>query len=571
MIITQDEYNIVKQTNRYLHIKINLLNYKFQLVDELSGTLVGDPTFTINSESDMRRTCSFSLVPTDSSFDIKNGNKIWMDKYVQIYIGIENNKMDNITYSNMGIYMIHNPSSTYSEINNTVTIQGIDLMGKLTGLRNGNLEGIPYLIPEGSNVKEAVIACLQEAGFENYIVEEYEITTPYEIKIDVGGTIYDILRELRDILPNYQMYFDVDGIFHFEPIPSGNNEQIFIDDDVWNRVLIDYNKSTDFSTVKNVIEVFGKTHDIDNFGGTAIVNENNYEINISGLTELNSYLKIGFLTNKKIETPNLKINDFQIYPIKNEDGTIPVFSDEEKYYVVKFKQDEDLFNIKTYQNLNESYDGELLATLDNGIYKITNENITSLKDKDIIQFVTPLIGNESIYQPELKINELESIKISTIVPLNNNCLYTLIFKKGDDSKNYFEFLGNIQPYAIAKEENPDSPFYVNGRLGEIRIVLSGGEYDNIYTDNLAQERANWELYTRCKLQDSITINCLPIYWADVNKVISITLPNKIGNEETNLYIIKSINTTFGITGVQSIQCMRYYPYYSNYIKNLKEV
>lgn len=483
MIITQDEYNVVKQTNRYLHMKINLLNYKFQIVDELSGTLVGDPTFTINSDSDMRRTCAFSLVPTDSSFDIKNGNKVWMDKYVQIYIGIENSRTDDITYSNQGIYMVHNPNSIYSATNNTITIQGIDLMAKLTGLRNGNLEGLPYLIEQGSSVREAVIACLKEAGFDRYVVEEYEITTPYEIKVDVGGTVYNILTELRDILPNYQMYFDVDGIFHFEQIPSGNNEQIFIDDDIWSRVLIDYSKSIDFTTVKNYIEVFGKTHDITNFGNTAEIEENIYKITIEGLLNLRDYVKIGFITTEPLLNPMLKVNEYNAYPILNEDGTVPELAEGEQYYVVKFKEYED------------STDEEL--------------------------------------------------------------------------KGYFEFMGNVQPYAIAKEENPDSPFYINGRLGIIRIVLSGGEYDNIYTDALAQERANWELYTRCKLQDSITLNCLPIYWIEVNKVISITLPNKQGDEETNLYIIKSVNTTYGVTGVQSIQCMRYYPYYSNYIRNLK--
>lgn len=571
MIITQDEYNVVKQTNRYLHMKINLLNYKFQIVDELSGTLVGDPTFTINSDSDMRRTCAFSLVPTDSSFDIKNGNKVWMDKYVQIYIGIENSKTDDITYSNQGIYMVHNPNSTYSATNNTVTIQGIDLMAKLTGLRNGNLEGLPYLIEQGSNVREAVIACLKEAGFDRYVVEEYEITTPYEIRVDVGGTVYNILTELRDILPNYQMYFDVDGIFHFEQIPSGNNEQIFIDDDIWNRVLIDYSKSIDFTTVKNYIEVFGKTHDITNFGGTATINDDTYEIKIESLTELRDYLKVGFITDKKITNPKLKINDFNSYPIKKENGEEPEFSDsgESDYYVVKFIEDEDLFEIKNENQLDDEYTGELLATIDIGTYLLKIEGIDELTDGMEIKFVTPKAGNDILLQPKLKINELDEIIISTNKSLKDNTEYTVIYRKGDESKNYFQFLGNVQPHAIAQEENPESPFYVNGRLGIIRIVLSGGEYDNIYTNDLAQERANWELYTRCKLQDSITLNCLPIYWAEVNKVISITLPNKQGDEETNLYIIKSVNTTYGVAGVQSIQCMRYYPYYSNYIRNLK--
>ena len=571
MIITQDEYNVVKQTNRYLHMKINLLNYKFQIVDELSGTLVGDPTFTVNADSDMRRTCAFSLVPTDSSFDIKNGNKVWMDKYVQIYIGIENSRTDDITYSNQGIYMVHNPNSTYSATNNTVTIQGIDLMAKLTGLRNGNLEGLPYLIEQGSNVREAVIACLKEAGFDRYVVEEYEITTPYEIKVDVGGTVYNILTELRDILPNYQMYFDVDGIFHFEQIPSGNNEQIFIDDDIWSRVLIDYSKSIDFTTVKNYIEVFGKTHDINNFGGVANISDDTYEIKIESLTKLRDYLKIGFITDKKIDNPKLKINDFNSYPIKKEGGGQPEFSDngESDYYVVKFIEDEDLFEIKSETPLDFDYSGDLLATIDIGTYVIKKEGLEELTDGTEIKFVTPKTGNNILLQPKLRINDLDEILISTNESLKDNTEYIVVYKKGDETKNYFEFMGNVQPYAIAKEENPDSPFYINGRLGIIRIVLSGGEYDNIYTNALAQERANWELYTRCKLQDSITLNCLPIYWAEVNKVISITLPNKQGNEETNLYIIKSINTTYGVTGVQSIQCMRYYPYYSNYVRNLK--
>ena len=571
MIITQDEYNVVKQTNRYLHMKINLLNYKFQIVDELSGTLVGDPTFTVNADSDMRRTCAFSLVPTDSSFDIKNGNKVWMDKYVQIYIGIENSRTDDITYSNQGIYMVHNPNSIYSATNNTITIQGIDLMAKLTGLRNGNLEGLPYLIEQGSSVREAVIACLKEAGFDRYVVEEYEITTPYEIKVDVGGTVYNILTELRDILPNYQMYFDVDGIFHFEQIPSGNNEQIFIDDDIWSRVLIDYSKSIDFTAVKNYIEVFGKTHDINNFGGVANISDDTYEIKIESLTKLRDYLKIGFITDKKIDNPKLKINDFNSYPIKKEGGGQPEFSDngESDYYVVKFIEDEDLFEIKSETPLDSDYSGDLLATIDIGTYVIKKEGLEELTDGTEIKFVTPKTGNNILLQPKLRINDLDEILISTNESLKDNTEYIVVYKKGDETKNYFEFMGTVQSYGFAKEENPDSPFYVNGRLGIIRIVLSGGEYDNIYTNDLAKERANWELYTRCKLQDSITLNCLPIYWADVNKVISITLPNEQGDEETNLYITKSINTTYGVTGVQSIQCMRYYPYYSNYVRNLK--
>ena len=94
-------------------------------------------------------------------------------------------------------------------------------------------------------------------------------------------------------------------------------------------------------------------------------------------------------------------------------------------------------------------------------------------------------------------------------------------------------------------------------------MLSGGDYDNIYTSELAQERADWELYTRCKIQDSVTLTCVPIYWLDVNWLVEITLPNKQGTEVTEQYLIKSINTTLDISGTQSITMMKYYPLYAN--------
>jgi hypothetical protein len=55
---------------------------------------------------------------------------------------------------------------------------------------------------------------------------------------------------------------------------------------------------------------------------------------------------------------------------------------------------------------------------------------------------------------------------------------------------------------------------------------------------------------------------VPVYWLDVNWVISITLPNKqTGIEEKEYYIIKKIDTTLGVNGTQNITLMKYYPFY----------
>lgn len=413
MNIDQQEYRVAKQSGRIIHTKINILNYDFQIVDEISGVVLEGSTYTIDATSDIRRTCSISLIPKDRTFNVEYGAKIWLDKYVQVFIGLEDIQNNNeIVYSNLGVYMINNPDQVYDATNNTITINGVDLMAKITGLRNGYLEGIEYQIEQGTGIKQAMTALMNgECGFTRYSIDQPSptILTPYDMSFGIGSTAYNILTQLRDVNANYQTYFDEDGIFWFNRIPMGSNEQIMVDDDLWKKVLISYKRSYDFENVKNYIEVFGKTQD----------------------------------------------------------------------------------------------DGHT-------------------------------------------------------------------------------------PYGIAYDSNPDSPFYVgeinpitNKFENEIRIVLSGGDYDNIYPlgdypddddpdydtkladfNSLAQQRANYELYTRCRLQDQLELTCVPVYWLDVNWLIEITLPNKQTNiEEKQYYITKSISTTLGVSGVQNITLMKYYPFY----------
>ena len=135
MAIQQDEYDVTLQTERELYAKIVLTNLKFQPLDELSGVVVGFPSFTIDTDSDLRRSCSIEITPTDSSFDISYGNKIWLDKCVQIFMGIKSTRTQEIIYTNMGYYLINNPSQVYTADSNTITIDGVDLMALLTGMR----------------------------------------------------------------------------------------------------------------------------------------------------------------------------------------------------------------------------------------------------------------------------------------------------------------------------------------------------------------------------------------------------------------------------------------------------
>ena len=572
MVVSQDEYNVSKQQARELHAKINLLNFNFQTVDELSGVVLPSSTYSIDSTSDIRRTCNISLIPIDSSFDIAEGNKIWLDKYIQVYIGIKNILTDEIIYTNMGIYLVDNPTRVYDPTNNTMTIKGVDLMAKMTGLRNGNLEGIDYVIPSGYNVRKAIIAAISLAGFTKYSCVECPYTVPNQITIESGGTVYDILKKLQEITAEqYQMYFDVDGVFHYDKVPNGVNDQVVVDDDIWNAVLIDYSISNDFDNIKNHIEVYGKTHDIKYYGGTATVNGSQISCSISTLKKLRKNIKLGFTMPETFtlgSNPTLRVTGynstvFTSYPIMNDTGTTHIASTQfvaGKYYVCKMILGDDYATLATSSTVSNN-----VATLNSTIneYDVTISSITAYTNGMTFTFKTPSTGCDVAYNPTIRVNALDALEIQSPTLLENDTSYTVTvtIQSDDTSKMYFYFMGEVNPSGVAEETNPESPFYINGTMGSVRLVLQGGDYDNIYTSELAQIRANWELYNYCRLQDSITIDVIPLYWLDVNTLISITLPNKQGTSTTEEYLVKQISTTLDITGTQSIQLMKFYPFY----------
>lgn len=475
--ITQNDYNIIKQKNTERYIKLNLLDFNYNVVDELSGNMLSC-SVRCDADSDLRRSCNVSFVVTDSGYEVGAGNRIFLDRYIQLYIGLKNIYTQEIQWYNQGIYLIDAPSYEYNATTHTLSFAGLDLMSKLTGARNGQLPGMTTVIKQGENVRQAIIATLALGGFTKYIVEECKVNNaiqpvPYDIQIDQGGYVFDILSKLRDIMPKYQMYFDVDGVFHYEPIPSGEDEPVLITDDIWNSVVTGETINTDFTTVKNYIEVYGRTHEVQY-----------YDANPT------------FAYVAQVMW-NLSFN-------------IPAYQDSE-YSLIGF----------TMPSASGLPSGGIMRVSINGIF----------------------IGTLLISDKTLQANQYYVIQR---IPLNS-----------DNEK--FEFLGGLQAKSVWQDTNPESPFYVNGPVGIIREVLCGGEYENITSDDLARQRAEIEGYWKCRLNDNITLNVVPIPWIDVNIVVSHA-PKQ--GDITNRYIIKSYSVDYGsVSSTMSITMITFYPYY----------
>lgn len=669
--IGAEDYNVLKQQYIKKYIRLELLDFQYNIVDELSGNMT-KCSINVDSNSDLRRSCDLGFVVTTSTFDIKAGSKLWLDKFVRPYVGYENMRTGEIQWYNQGIYLVNNPQWSYNASTNEISMQALDLMSKLTGLRNGNLEGIPTKIAKDENVREAIIKTIELGGFTKYICEECKtkdgtiVPVPYDIEIDVGGTIYDILTGLRDIMPNYQIYFDINGVFHYEPIPLAYDDPVLIDDDLFNNVLISENINTDFESVKNYVEVLGHTWDVDYYspsesttvsGGTITPTfadlkelQNDTAVGITLPNDVNSAsgINIAFLSTNKIvdiDSKNVQslskdtewIFQYVAGPLLPDGYTQLEYiqSSGSQYINTGFKPNQDtkisitvdfplsgtswLYGSRTSAGSNSlgflcesgsRYRFDYASSVNALTVKPTGKfTIDSDKNKCYINgelvltatyttFASPVnmyifnnnnngslsggssakLYNCSIYNNGVLIRSFIPCKNASgtvgLYDSVNNQFYqnagSGTFIAGpevplteDKGGPFWRFMGHQQAQATSYDNNPSSPFYVgdpigSSSVGRIRIVLYGGEYDNIYSDDLAQQRADFEIYQRSRLNDSISMETIPIPWMDANIVISHRFGQK---QEPSKYIVKSFSVDYATGGTMTINAISWYPYY----------
>lgn len=674
--IGAEDYNVLKQQYIKKYIRLELLDFQYNIVDELSGNMT-KCSINVDSNSDLRRSCDLGFVVTTSTFDIKAGSKLWLDKFVRPYVGYENMRTGEIQWYNQGIYIVNNPQWSYNASTNEISMQALDLMSKLTGLRNGNLEGIPTKIAKDENVREAIIKTIELGGFTKYICEECKtndgtiVPVPYDIEIDVGGTIYDILIGLRDIMPNYQIYFDINGVFHYEPIPLAYDDPVLIDDDLFNNVLISENINTDFESVKNYVEVLGHTWDVDYYspsesttvsGGTItptfadlkelqndtavgitlpsdIANVDKITINFLGsndvvdiddkpIKELSKDTEWIFQAVTEMQTARLPDGYTELTYIQSS-GTQYIntgFAPKATTRTVMKANVTDVSGWSAFFGARDStsqsasraylaaassstqyrsdYFGSALSINVNTTVKMTtvdkNKNVCTFNDDTITNtssvasasanmfllalnnagfanyFLKAKLYSCDIYDNDVLIRSFVPCKnpsgVVGMYDMVNNVFYqnagTGTFTAGDEWKpsqqmKFWRFMGHQQAQATSYDNNPSSPFYVgdpigSSSVGRIRIVLYGGEYDNIYSDDLAKQRADFEIYQRSRLNDSISMETIPIPWMDANIVISHRFGQK---QEPSKYIVKSFSVDYATGGTMTINAISWYPYY----------
>lgn len=516
----QKNIDLLRSHNKNIKMKATLLDEHALPIEgqELVGK-IKSITFNRTNDSLIRSTCSLTMsIPRKDQINL-NIEETWNKRMVQLKCGILDRTSsatgdDRYVWYNLGRMLLLNGRSKYDSTTQEVQLNLADLMASLAQERGNQIGAIAIVIEAGANVKEAIEYIINDfAPFKLCTVCEFEDTIPHDLTFDNGSYPIDMLQTILDLFPTYEMFYDAYGYFIVQPIPTKINDPIDIDANILDDMLISESKSVDFADIKNTTEVWGRELEADYAAIECETVGNSYHITIDTetFTELVSGETYSILpTTNCVNEQKMKIQNLPEYGIFIEKmGTV---------------------------------------TNDQGIEEtaLVYVPISAGEIKANVAYVIKYFEQKFILQGEFQIRVIVQEVVEEPPQAGKEH-----YKADNGCQNVKWIINPDNPYACTVSES------TGWIQGEMRQVLSDGEYSNIYTTELAYERAEYENWLRCRMQDTIEIESILIPWMEINDKIRYTSPI---SGELNTWLVQDIDYDF-TNWTMTVKASRFYPYY----------
>lgn len=252
-----NQYLACKSINRKVTVRVDLLNENFDKVSSLDCELTGG-SLTISNSEMIRRDGTLELISTkELNTDYF---KIDLDNYVQVYFIVQSTDDDEIYAEyNMGVYMLNSPETKISD--RSLSINICDLMKKYDGSFGG---GVPAKITFDADtdldtVIKSIATDSELMGLTKTKIESNDFIIPSDQEFSADTNITDMLKTLKDLYMNTEMYFDENGYFCYNTIKNKYSDSpIYTFDNDDNYIDITYKKN--FENVKNSVKVWGSVN-----------------------------------------------------------------------------------------------------------------------------------------------------------------------------------------------------------------------------------------------------------------------------------------------------------------------
>lgn len=362
MNINEIDIKALKYHNKIMYCKAEIIDKDFKTITMLEGNITSG-NYSINSDSDIRRTCNITMCLQNGGSDFSED--ILFNHYIRLYIGYYSFISDKILYYSMGIYSFDRESFRYDASSREVSFSLLDLCSLMDSNHYGTEYGsqtpcIPatdpdtgkrYTEPDRIVLKNIVTGLIKDFGITRYRIDDIGIhdrkdtaeyrwnELPYDLEFSADSSLLDKLVQIRDLYGTYEFFFDADGNFIFQEIPCTDDDMVTLPDDIVKDLVISENTDINIFDIKNVIEVWGKSHSFESSSD----DNGNYQVHA-----------VAIMTNGKI---------FQYYGGEaecrqhfsaryNTDNIVFVVDKDSKYCIEKIGEIRKSFTGNNYANLD---------------------------------------------------------------------------------------------------------------------------------------------------------------------------------------------------------------------------
>lgn len=536
MNITENDIEALKAGSKTMYCRAEIIDADYKTVSMLDGVITSG-NYSINSDSDIRRTCNISMCLSDGSPELSED--ILFNHFVRIHIGYYLFTSQEIKYYCMGVFSFDKESFRYDISSNEISFTLLDLCSLLDSNHYGTEYGAEtstiYAVDPKTGerlehsrliLKDIVKNILDDFSNNNVIdkgrskinfkkcrideigmnnragTDEYEWDElPYDLDFSADSGLIDKLSAIRDLYGVHEFFFDTDGTFIFQEIPHTDDDMTILNDDIMSDLVISENMDVNIYDIKNVVEVWGKSVNFTRDYREAVSDKytSSGSDGIYSVT-LDNYNESGYS------------NDIKLALTVNSDNT----------------------RENTYININKLGNRKIFDKLTG---KPIKPNLLKKDKTYIFEYSNNLDnGHGGFYY-------LSSYQVHAVAIMTDG---SSLGKKEYFSKKY-----NTDNIVFIKDENSK---YCIEKIGEVRKKFSGNNYANLESDSLTADYAKAKLTRLCRRGTSINLDMLIVPWLDVNQKIEYRPHN---SNDTKTFITKSISGDL-LSGIMSVSLMDFY-------------
>lgn len=412
---------------------------------------------------------------------------------------------------------------------------------------------------------------------------------PYELIGDSGTTVCEILDEIKNTLGNFEYFYDIEGNFIFQEIKNYLNTsqaKIEINKIENNNYLVDtangktvydfdnsnlitsYSNSPQYSKIKNDFVVWGKKKKLN--GNSVSIR---YHLAIDKKPQVGKIHKVVFWEDPedslmKAKVP-LEFSSISTFPVKGFPGTLYLDKSTNKIYVwdITLKipaytlVTSPLQTIATKDWRDELYlsgaKTEATGLYSNYYYTELSTEWPKLYDSQAGKYYDYVLDTPSdidffldFIDASSKVGDFSVSNIGrrtkVIVDDSINCIFEpeipdfILIETGVNG-------GDRDTAALRTEAQKKGQQYIQVDPNIYAMLAIGG------TKNSAYEAIKQLLHEYTSYNESISIQCLPIYYLEPNTRISV---RDIESDIHGDYMISSISIPLGVDATMSISATR---------------